>query len=306
MPGRHGGMRYKRNKSKRQRPDQMETTLKDSIHNSRRKEQAILKPLIPPKLQPVKKRVVPSRQAASSHVRIVESNAMALAQARVDVAPGAADVDPAMVLQKLAALRQSVINHDGHGALTSSTVDWAARRQQPAPELQGNEARRHQVLARRQERREIGMAQQAAAKAKKAERRARALALSAAEDGEDAAEEDGDAAEVEGEALALRKGTSVGKKAEAKMAFKVLKAKVERKKQERAAKKDAKNKPAKKSAQSKPSSKASDEKKPPLKKKSAGKPPAKPSTNQKPSAKKTMNKFTAKPSATKRKAPKRN
>lgn len=85
-------MRYKRNKSKRQRPDQMETTLKDSIHNSRRKEQAILKDLIPKKLKPVKRRAV-------------ASDGLVLGRPRLDSAPGVAEVDPAAVMKRLVALK---------------------------------------------------------------------------------------------------------------------------------------------------------------------------------------------------------
>jgi hypothetical protein len=66
MPGRHGAMRYKRRKSKRQRPDQMETTLKDSIHNSRRKEQSILSELVPPKINKSAKSAVP-RSTPQTH-----------------------------------------------------------------------------------------------------------------------------------------------------------------------------------------------------------------------------------------------
>ncbi|EPY30476.1 hypothetical protein STCU_00683 [Strigomonas culicis] len=56
MPGRGGKQRVKRKKSKRQSVSEMEKTLKDSIHGRKRKEQAILKSLVPPKLeQKVKK-----------------------------------------------------------------------------------------------------------------------------------------------------------------------------------------------------------------------------------------------------------
>lgn len=48
MPGRHGKQRMKRKKSRRERPTEMEVTLKDSIHNRIRKEKAILKDMIPP------------------------------------------------------------------------------------------------------------------------------------------------------------------------------------------------------------------------------------------------------------------
>eukprot|EP00744_Colponema_vietnamica_P004557 GILI01006780.1.p1 GENE.GILI01006780.1~~GILI01006780.1.p1 ORF type:complete len:510 (-),score=132.84 GILI01006780.1:113-1642(-) len=48
MPGRHGKQRMKKRKTRRERPTEMEVTLKDSIHNRIRKEKAILAPMIPP------------------------------------------------------------------------------------------------------------------------------------------------------------------------------------------------------------------------------------------------------------------
>lgn len=58
MPGRHGKQVKKRNRSKRQPVTEMETTLKDSIHGRTRKERAILKDLIPPRVKQVAKKVM--------------------------------------------------------------------------------------------------------------------------------------------------------------------------------------------------------------------------------------------------------
>ena len=51
MPGRHGKQVTKRGRSKRQRPSQMENTLKDSIRSRARKERSILQKLIAPKVE---------------------------------------------------------------------------------------------------------------------------------------------------------------------------------------------------------------------------------------------------------------
>jgi hypothetical protein len=51
MPGRHGKQVTKRGRSKRQRPSQMENTLKDSIRSRCVKERSILSKLIAPKVE---------------------------------------------------------------------------------------------------------------------------------------------------------------------------------------------------------------------------------------------------------------
>ncbi len=51
MPGRHGKQSVKRGRSKRQRPTQMENTLKDSIRSRCVKERSILSKLIAPRLE---------------------------------------------------------------------------------------------------------------------------------------------------------------------------------------------------------------------------------------------------------------
>lgn len=58
MPGRHGKQRIKKKKSKRLPTTEMERTLKDSIHGRKRKEKAILKDLLPPKVASKANKVV--------------------------------------------------------------------------------------------------------------------------------------------------------------------------------------------------------------------------------------------------------
>ncbi|CCW64080.1 unnamed protein product [Phytomonas sp. EM1] len=57
MPGRHGKQRIRKKKSKRAPVTEMERTLKDSIYGRKRKERAILKELLPPKITPKINRV---------------------------------------------------------------------------------------------------------------------------------------------------------------------------------------------------------------------------------------------------------
>ena len=57
MPGRHGKQQRKRKRSKRQPVTEMETTLKDSIHQRTRNEREILKDLVPLRAQKVVHRV---------------------------------------------------------------------------------------------------------------------------------------------------------------------------------------------------------------------------------------------------------
>eukprot|EP00758_Cryptobia_borreli_P010333 Tbor_TRINITY_DN5559_c1_g2::TRINITY_DN5559_c1_g2_i1::g.13198::m.13198 len=60
MPGRHGKQRQKRKKSRRERPTDMEVTLKDSIHNRTRNERSILKTLISPVLPKLTRKITSS------------------------------------------------------------------------------------------------------------------------------------------------------------------------------------------------------------------------------------------------------
>mmetsp|Transcript_4439 Transcript_4439/g.14157 ORF Transcript_4439/g.14157 Transcript_4439/m.14157 type:complete len:283 (-) Transcript_4439:88-936(-) len=242
MPGRHGAMRHGRNRSKRQRPDEMETTLKDSIHNSRRKEQAILRDLVPPRLQGVKKTVVPTRRLATPVSTRLGGKATG-AEGEVEAVQARADVDAGSVLQKLAALRQSVAANSNAPA-----VDWAAKREEapPAPKV---DPRRAKVLARRKAVAERDAAARAAAEARKAARRAAAAAEAGSdEEGSEAGSDDdnGAAASPMDKVKKLaEKLPAVGKKAAAQAAFKVLKAKVQAEKEERALKKAARKAKAK-------------------------------------------------------------
>jgi hypothetical protein len=241
-------MRHGRKKSQRQRPDEMETTLKDSIHNSRRKEQSILKDLVPPRLQGVKKTVVPTRRLAAPVSTRLERDATTAVEGQMAAIPGALDVDASSVMVKLAALRSSVAAEPA----SASTSNWASKRDQPAPTPKVD-PRRAKILARRKEVAAENAASRQAAEEKRAARRAAAAAAAAEEAGSgDDAEADPSASPMEKVRALAAKLPSVGKKAAATTAFKVLKAKIEADKEERVIKKAAKKAKAKAKAKAPP------------------------------------------------------